>query len=349
MSEGPDPSPTKVDRRGLIPARSRFRIVAPERDSTRINERIRVPEIRVIGAEGEQLGVMTPEVALAQAREVGLDLVEVAPSSRPPVCRIMDYGRYKYEQKKKQKEIKAKAQKTVLKEIRFGPNTDDHDFNFKLKHAIKFLEEGAKVFRRCFSCHMVGTNAFNRTGPQLNDLFGRAAGSVDGFKYSEDMERAASGGLMWSVDNLDAFIENPKSLISRTKMRFKGIKDAEDRENLMAFLRQFSDSPANIPEAEPTLHARDPDVDPVILAIKGDPEYGVYLSGECATCHQIDGKGLEASGFPPLAGSQWVTGSEDRLIKLTLKGIYGPMEVNGKKFLRTILKFLSRTGGVIST
>lgn len=161
------------------------------------------------------------------------------------------------------------------------------------------LEEGAKVFRRCFSCHMVGTNAFNRTGPQLNDLFGRPAGSVTGFKYSEDMERAASGGLIWNVDNLNAFIENPKSLISRTKMRFKGIKDTEDRENLMAFLRQFSDSPSNIPEAEPTLHARDPDVDPVILAIKGDPEYGAYLSGECATCHQIDGGD---DGIPSIVG-----------------------------------------------
>lgn len=113
------------------------------------------------------------------------------------------------------------------------------------------------------------------------------------------MERAASGGLIWSVENLNAFIENPKLLISRTKMRFKGIKDVEDRENLIAFLRQFSDSPSNIPEAEPTLHARAPDVDPLILAIKGDPEYGAYLSGECATCHQIDGGD---DGIPSIVG-----------------------------------------------
>lgn len=146
---------------------------------------------------------------------------------------------------------------------------------------------------------MVGTNAFNRTGPQLNDLFGRPAGSVEGFKYSTDMARAASGGLIWDVENLDAFIENPKSLISRTKMRFKGIKDPVDRQNLMAFLRQYSDNPANIPEAEPTLNPRDPDVDPLILAIKGDPEYGAYLSGECATCHQIDGGD---DGIPSIIG-----------------------------------------------
>lgn len=161
------------------------------------------------------------------------------------------------------------------------------------------IEEGAKVYKRCYSCHMVGTNAFNRTGPQLNDLFGRPAGSMEGFKYSEDMARAASGGLIWDVENLDAFIENPKSLISRTKMRFKGIKDPVDRQNLMAFLRQYSDNPANIPEAEPTLNPRDPDVDPLILAIKGDPEYGAYLSGECATCHQIDGGD---DGIPSIIG-----------------------------------------------
>lgn len=155
------------------------------------------------------------------------------------------------------------------------------------------------MFRRCFSCHMVGPDAFNRTGPNLNDLFGRAAGSVEGFKYSDDMLRAAAGGLIWNVKNLEAFIENPKELISRTKMRFKGIKDAEDRANLMAYLRQFSDNPANIPEAEPTLQARDPDVDPAILAIEGDPEYGAYLSGECATCHQVDGGD---DGIPSIVG-----------------------------------------------
>jgi len=79
------------------------------------------------------------------AEEQSLDLVEISPKADPPVCKIVDYSKFKYEQKKKQKEIKAKAHKTVLKEIRFGPNTDDHDFNFKLKHAINFLKEGAKV------------------------------------------------------------------------------------------------------------------------------------------------------------------------------------------------------------
>lgn len=83
--------------------------------------------------------------ALQRANELGLDLVEISPKAAPPVCKIIDFNKFLYQQKKKQKEMKAKSQKVTLKEIRFGPNTDDHDFNFKLKHAQKFLEEGSKV------------------------------------------------------------------------------------------------------------------------------------------------------------------------------------------------------------
>lgn len=83
--------------------------------------------------------------AIRLAQEQGLDLVEISPNADPPVCKVVDYSKFKYEQKKKQKEIKARTQKVVLKEIRFGPNTDEHDFNFKVKHAINFLDEGAKV------------------------------------------------------------------------------------------------------------------------------------------------------------------------------------------------------------
>jgi len=89
--------------------------------------------------------VMTLQEALRIADSMELDLVEISPTADPPVCRIADYQKFLYQQKKKQKEIKAKSTKVILKEIRFGPNTDDHDYNFKLKHAIKFLEEGAKV------------------------------------------------------------------------------------------------------------------------------------------------------------------------------------------------------------
>ena len=114
-------------------------------DLHRINEKIRdVPNVRVVG-EGIEQGLFSIERALEIAKEAGLDLVEIVPNADPPVCRVVEYNNFLYEQKKKQKEMKSKATKVVVKEIRFGPHTDDHDFNFKKNHAIKFLEAGAKV------------------------------------------------------------------------------------------------------------------------------------------------------------------------------------------------------------
>ena len=110
----------------------------------RINNRITARVVRVVG-EGLETQVLSIQDALRLADQMELDLVEISPNADPPVCKIIDYQKYLYHQKKKQKEIKAKTTKIVVKEIRFGPNTDDHDYNFKLKHAIKFLEEGAKV------------------------------------------------------------------------------------------------------------------------------------------------------------------------------------------------------------
>jgi translation initiation factor IF-3 len=109
-----------------------------------INEKIRFPEVRLVG-ENIEPGVFKTGAAREIAEQQQMDLVLISPNAVPPVCRVVDYSKFKYEQKKKQKELKSKASKAVLKEIRFGPNTDDHDFNFKLKHAEKFLEEGAKV------------------------------------------------------------------------------------------------------------------------------------------------------------------------------------------------------------
>jgi translation initiation factor IF-3 len=100
--------------------------------------------VRVVG-ENVTVDVYPIQQAIKIAQEQGLDLVEISPNADPPVCKVVDYSKFKYEQKKKQKEIKAKAIKVVIKEIRFGPNTDEHDFNFKLKHAENFLQEGAKV------------------------------------------------------------------------------------------------------------------------------------------------------------------------------------------------------------
>jgi translation initiation factor IF-3 len=100
--------------------------------------------VRVVG-DNIETQVLSLQEALRMADEMELDLVEISPNADPPVCKIIDYQKFLYQQKKKQKEIKAKTAKVVVKEIRFGPNTDDHDYNFKLKHARKFLEEGAKV------------------------------------------------------------------------------------------------------------------------------------------------------------------------------------------------------------
>jgi translation initiation factor IF-3 len=112
---------------------------------TRVNERIRAREIRVIDEDGNMIGIMTPGQALAQARERGLDLVEVSPMAAPPVCRMMDWGRYKYEQSKKENEAR-KHQKTIeLKEIRMRPRTDDHDLSVKVRKIEEFLGDGDKV------------------------------------------------------------------------------------------------------------------------------------------------------------------------------------------------------------
>ena len=114
------------------------------KDQHRINERIRVSEVRLVGDNVEE-GIYPTKEALRIADEQELDLVEIAPMAKPPVCRIIDYQKFVYQQKKKQKEQKAKTVKVTVKEIRFGPQTDDHDYNFKLKHAKNFLSDGSKV------------------------------------------------------------------------------------------------------------------------------------------------------------------------------------------------------------
>jgi len=111
----------------------------------RINERIRVPQVRVIGDEGEQLGVTDVRDAIRAAREKGLDLVEVAATADPPVCRIIDFGKFQYEAKKKANEAKKKQVTITVKEVKFRPGTDDHDYGYRMKHAREWLEEGDKV------------------------------------------------------------------------------------------------------------------------------------------------------------------------------------------------------------
>jgi translation initiation factor IF-3 len=111
----------------------------------RINEQIRVPEVRLIGVDGQQVGVMPVKEALAHAAEANLDLVEVAPQANPPVCRVMDYGKFKYEQSKKQQEARRRQTTIQVKEVKVRPKIEEHDMAFKLKNARRFLGEGDKV------------------------------------------------------------------------------------------------------------------------------------------------------------------------------------------------------------
>ncbi len=125
--------------------RGPFRRKPPQREEPyRINELIKVPMVRLVG-ENVEAGIYPLREALQKAEEAGLDLVEISPTANPPVCKIIDYRKFLYDKKKKLKEQKANTAKIVVKELRLSPNTDDHDFNFKLKHAINFLQEGDKV------------------------------------------------------------------------------------------------------------------------------------------------------------------------------------------------------------
>ncbi len=158
--------------------------------------------------------------------------------------------------------------------------------------------KGAQVFdQQCKQCHMVGPGAKTRIGPSLNGIYGRRAGGIDGFSYSKSMTRMGADGMNWTIERLDAYIENPKALVSGTRMNYRGLSDPTQRHDLMAFLRDYSDRPQDIPEAEPTAIRTLPDLAPDILALEGDTEYGEYLSAECTTCHLKDGT---ANGIPSI-------------------------------------------------
>jgi cytochrome c len=160
---------------------------------------------------------------------------------------------------------------------------------------------GAAIFaRECAACHMIGDGARNRIGPHLNGLFDRGAAAVQGFNYSRSITRMGSDGLQWRFDTLDAYIDNPKALVSGTRMNYRGLKDPAERADVIAYLRDYSAQPQNIPESAPTARPTVPEgVDPAVLDIAGDAEYGEYLSAECTTCHRADG---EDAGIPSITG-----------------------------------------------
>ncbi len=142
----------------------------------RINDRIRVPEVRVIADDGEQLGIMNTREAIRVAREQGLDLVEVAPTAAPPVCRIIDFGKFQYEAKKKANEAKKKQVTVSVKEVKFRPGTDEHDYDFKMRNARRWLSDGDKVkttifFRgREITHRELGTQLLQRLEKDLTEV-----------------------------------------------------------------------------------------------------------------------------------------------------------------------------------
>lgn len=148
--------------------RRRWRDARPEEDKIKVNRAIRVREVRVVNEDGQQLGVMATDTARDIAGRVGLDLVEIAPTADPPVCKIMDYGRYKYELKKKAASAKKSQHQSQLKEIKLRPQISEHDFDFKLRNARKFLFDGDKV--RCTVMFRGREIVHTRVGRDLLDL-----------------------------------------------------------------------------------------------------------------------------------------------------------------------------------
>ena len=159
-----------------MPVPRRFDRQPPERDPTRINERIRVPEVRLIDENGQQVGIMRTQEALRQAQDRDLDLVEVAPDAKPPVCRILDYSKYKYEQNQKQKAARKHQQQINVREIKFRPKIAQHDYDTKKGHVERFLKGRDKVkvtimFRGREMAHPErGEMILNRLAEDLGDL-----------------------------------------------------------------------------------------------------------------------------------------------------------------------------------
>jgi translation initiation factor IF-3 len=167
---------TTNDRRNKAIARRPHNAPPTRETGPRINDRIRCDEIRLIGADGENVGVVTPQRALEMAEEAGLDLVEISPSATPPVCKIMDFGKYKYEQQKRESEARKKQKVIEVKEIKFRPGTDTHDYDVKMRSVVKFLEGGDKVkitlrFRGREMAHQdLGRQLLERIAEDIKDV-----------------------------------------------------------------------------------------------------------------------------------------------------------------------------------
>ncbi len=149
--------------------------------------------------------------------------------------------------------------------------------------------KGEKLFRACRACHQIGEGAENRVGPQLNDVIGRGAGSLDGFRYSQAMMEAGANGLVWDEESLSAYIEKPRKYMPGTKMIYAGMSDGGDRNDLIAYLVHASGGEEIVGFEAPA----------ELLAMEGDAAFGEYLAGECTICHR---PGADPYEIPPIVG-----------------------------------------------
>jgi translation initiation factor IF-3 len=194
--------------------RRRWRDLRPDEDKVRVNRAIRIAEVRVVNEDGQQLGIMPTDAALDIAQRIGLDLVEIAPTARPPVCKIMDYGKYKYEAKKKAAASKKTQHQSQLKEIKFRPRIDENDLNTKMNQARRFLMEGDKVkctvmFRGREIVHAhVGHQLLKTVEARLLDI-----ATIEGRPSMEGRTLSVGfAGNRQAIDKLKAQIERQKKL-----------------------------------------------------------------------------------------------------------------------------------------
>lgn len=163
------------------------------------------------------------------------------------------------------------------------------------------LAAGEKLYNGCKACHEIGEGAHNKVGPHLDGIIGRKAAAIEGFRYSGAMEKAAADGLVWSVENLDAYLQKPREFIPGNRMSFRGMAKERDRTDLIAWLQAMARAaPAADPtRVEPDTHGPAREFTDIVLALKGDRDYGEYLGSECVTCHQITG---QVEGIPSIVG-----------------------------------------------
>jgi translation initiation factor IF-3 len=229
-----------------------------------LNERIRSPQVRLVGADGEQIGVVATQEALRRAREVDLDLVEVAPQANPPVCRIMDYGKFKYERDIRQKEARKKQSRTELKEIKFRPKIDAHDYGTKKGHVERFLRGGHKVkvtimFRGREMTH-------TELGRKILD---RLVGDLGEMVTVESMPKQEGRNMIMVISPNKRYMEQ----LARTKalepqQRLEAEPEAQSEPEL---------EPRSEPESEPEPELEpesEPEPEPVATAAAPDPDEG---------------------------------------------------------------------------